>query len=66
MTQAPTDARLQSFLSLCRAALGPTHVLTEAEDTAAYLTDWRRRYTGDALAVLLPGTTEEVAAAVRA
>lgn len=66
MTQAPTDARLHSFLSLCRAALGPTHVLTEAEDKAAYLTDWRRRYTGDALAVLLPGTTEEVAAAVHA
>jgi FAD/FMN-containing dehydrogenase len=31
-----------------------------------YLTDWRRRYTGDALAVLRPGSTEEVAAVMRA
>ncbi|MBY4898778.1 FAD-binding oxidoreductase [Cupriavidus sp. AU9028] len=66
MSNAASDSRLQSFLSLCRAALGPTHVLTEPGDKAPYLIDWRRRFTGDAVAVLLPGSTEEVAAAVKA
>ncbi len=46
--------------------MGPQHVLTEAADKAAYLTDWRQRYTGDAVAVLRPGNTEEVAALVHA
>ncbi|MBF6989837.1 MULTISPECIES: FAD-binding oxidoreductase [Cupriavidus] len=55
-----------SLLALCRAALGPQHVLTQAADKAPYLTDWRKRYSGEALAVLRPGTTEEVAAAVHA
>ncbi|WP_454741618.1 FAD-binding oxidoreductase [Cupriavidus necator] len=59
-------ATQDSFLALCRAALGPQHVLTDAADKAPYLTDWRKRYTGEALAVLRPGTTEEVAEAVHA
>jgi len=62
MTAAHTD----SFLDLCRAAVGPQNVLTEPADKAPYLTDWRHRYTGDALAVLRPGSTEEVAAVMRA
>jgi FAD/FMN-containing dehydrogenase len=55
-----------SFLALCRAALGAQHVLTDAADKAPYLTDWRKRYRGEALAVLRPGTTEEVAEVVHA
>ena len=55
-----------SFLDLCRAALGPQHVLTDAADKAPYLTDWRKRYTGDAIAILRPANAEEVAAAVHA
>lgn len=66
MSKVDSDSRLQSFLSLCRAALGPTHVLTESGDKAPYLIDWRKRFTGDAVAVLLPGSAEEVAAAVKA
>ncbi|RYF45118.1 MAG: FAD-binding oxidoreductase, partial [Comamonadaceae bacterium] len=45
------------------AVVGPTHVLTGTA-TVPFLTDWRDRYTGCALAVVLPGTTEEVAAVV--
>jgi FAD/FMN-containing dehydrogenase len=56
----PTD-----FVAACRDAIGAAHVLTDAADTAAYLTDWRHRYTGTACAVLRPGTTDEVAALVR-
>jgi FAD/FMN-containing dehydrogenase len=49
-----------------RAIVGATHVLTDLADVAPYCTDWRGRYTGNALCVVLPGSTEEVAAVVRA
>ena len=47
------------------AAVGDANVLTEPVDTASYLTDWRKRYTGRAQAVVRPATTAEVAAVVR-
>lgn len=56
---------MNDFLEQCRAVAGPAHVLTEAADKAPYLTDWRQRFTGKALAVVRPGSTEEVAAIVR-
>ena len=40
--------------------------LRHGSDMAAYLTDWRGRYTGQARAVVLPGNAGEVAAVVRA
>ncbi|TRZ90080.1 MAG: FAD-binding oxidoreductase, partial [Rhodocyclaceae bacterium] len=49
-----------------RRLLGERHVLTAADDVAPYCTDWRGRYSGSALCVVLPGSTEEVAAVVRA
>ena len=52
------------FLDRLRDIVGPTAVLTGA-DMAPYLTDWRGRYTGQAQAVVLPGTTAEVAAVVQ-
>jgi len=48
------------------AAVGSTQVLTAATDVAPYVTDWRGRFHGRALAVVRPGSTEEVAAVVRA
>ncbi|PLZ00355.1 hydroxyacid dehydrogenase [Burkholderia sp. WAC0059] len=54
-----------SFVAACADAIGAPHVLTQAPDTAPYLTDWRRRFTGAACAVLRPGTADEVAALVR-
>ena len=56
---------MNEFLDQCRAAIGAGHVLTDSADMAGYLTDWRRRFTGRALAVLKPATTDEVAALVR-
>lgn len=56
---------MNDFLTLCRAAIGTNYVLTEATDTASYLTDWRGRFTGSALAVVKPGSTAEVAAVVK-
>ncbi|QAU34748.1 FAD-binding oxidoreductase [Janthinobacterium sp. 17J80-10] len=56
---------MTAFLDACRAAIGAAHILTDPADMAAYLTDQRRRHTGAALAVIKPGTSEEVAAIVR-
>ncbi|EYS93922.1 2-hydroxyacid dehydrogenase [Cupriavidus sp. SK-4] len=46
--------------------LGPDAVLTEPADVAAYIEDWRGRYTGPALCVVLPASTAQVAAVVQA
>lgn len=64
MTASTSSAR-DAFVAACRDAIGAAHVLTDPHDTAPFLTDWRRRYTGAACAVLRPGTTQEVAALVK-
>ena len=46
--------------------VGEAHVLTSASDVEPFVADWRGRYRGVARAVVLPGSTEEVAAVVRA
>ena len=48
------------------AVVGGAQVLTAPTDIAPYLTDWRGRYQGTALAVVRPGSTSEVAEVVRA
>ncbi|MEA5097350.1 MAG: FAD-binding oxidoreductase [Burkholderiaceae bacterium] len=56
---------MNEFLTHCRATIGDEHVLTDTADMAGFLIDYRQRFTGKALAVLRPSTTEEVAAIVR-
>lgn len=47
------------------SALVPAgQALSDTADQAAYLTEWRDRWTGKAALVLRPGTTDEVAAIV--
>jgi FAD/FMN-containing dehydrogenase len=46
--------------------VGKAYVLTSPEDTAPYLTDWRRQYSAGAECVVRPGSTEEVARVVAA
>jgi len=53
-----------TLLSDLQSLLGFSHVLTGA-DADSYVQDWRRRYRGTAMAVIRPGSTEEVAAAVK-
>ncbi len=48
-----------------RAVAGDANVLTEG-DLSAWEMDWRKRSRGKALAVVRPGSTEQVAAIVRA
>ncbi|MFA6262697.1 MAG: FAD-binding oxidoreductase [Bacteroidia bacterium] len=54
-----------SLLDQLRTIVGPAQVLTEG-DRSAWLNDWRKRWRGQALAVVRPGSTAEVAAIVRA
>src|SRR5581483_9305893 len=44
--------------------VGPANVLTSPADTAAYLLDWRKQYSGAALCVARPASTDEVARSV--
>ncbi len=46
--------------------LGSHNVIADAAGMAPHLEDWRGRYRGDALCVVRPGSTAEVAAVVRA
>ena len=54
------------FLRRCRDIAGAGHVLTADGDMAPFLTDWRGRYTGKALAVLRPASVDEVTLLVQA
>ena len=58
---APTA---EAFLAEATALLGPRGLTTDPERMDAWLTDWRGRYTGRALALASPASTAEVAALV--
>lgn len=56
-----------ALLNALRQCLGDAHVLvpTEADPLPAYQIDWRKRYQGQALAIVRPAHTQEVAEVVR-
>jgi FAD/FMN-containing dehydrogenase len=56
---------MNDLLAALRGIVGPAHVLNEG-DLSAWEQDWRKRSRGKALAVVRPGSTEEVAAVVKA
>ena len=56
---------MQEFLQQLSGAIDQKYILTQEEDKAPYLTDWRKRYTGKALAVVLPSTSAEVAGIIK-
>ena len=58
MTQA-------SFIELCTKRLGAAHVISDPAKMDFYVTDYRKRFAGKALAVVQPGNTQEVADIVR-
>jgi FAD/FMN-containing dehydrogenase len=58
-----SDGALDAAL---RAVVGDSHVLTDPALVASYETDWTRRFTGAARAVVRPGSTAEVAAVLQA
>jgi FAD/FMN-containing dehydrogenase len=58
------EPRDTDVLAALAAIVGETNVVTGA-DAAPYLTDWRKRFTGAALAVVRPASTEQVSRVVR-
>ena len=53
------------LLADLRGVVGHDHVLADEDLTAGFATDWTGRFQGRAAAVVRPGTTGEVASAVR-
>lgn len=60
-----TEPDRSALLERLSGIVGSPNLLVSAPDMQAWLTDWRGRYTGNALAVVMPGSTDEVAAVVR-
>ncbi|MEO7940905.1 MAG: FAD-binding oxidoreductase [Burkholderiaceae bacterium] len=59
---------LQTLLEALRRCVGTAHVLTHDQpgaDLSAWEQDWRKRSRGNALAIVRPGSTDEVAAVVQ-
>lgn len=54
-----------AFLEAAATLLGPRGLTCDADLMIPWLTDWRGRYTGRALALASPASTEEVAALVK-
>ncbi len=54
-----------SFIELCRKLVGNGHVISDPAKMDSYVTDYRKRFAGNALAVISPGSTQEVADIVR-
>jgi FAD/FMN-containing dehydrogenase len=53
------------FLEMALAILGPRGLIRDRDLIEPWLTDWRGRYTGRALAMAAPDTTAELAALMR-
>jgi len=56
---------IETFLAETAALLGPRGFTRDADLVSPWLTDWRGRYTGSALGMASPASTEEVAALMR-
>ncbi|WP_300441457.1 FAD-binding oxidoreductase [Zoogloea sp.] len=51
---------MNALIETLQEIVGTPHCLSAEADKAPFLTDWRGRYTGKALAVVLPADTEQV------
>ncbi|HEY6609209.1 MAG TPA: FAD-binding oxidoreductase, partial [Candidatus Limnocylindria bacterium] len=56
----------EQLLGVLRDTVGERHCLTDPDLRTTYETDWTRRWTGTAAAVVRPETTDQVAAVLRA
>ena len=58
-------SRYTALIYQWECIVGTEHVLTDPEVIISYVTDWTGRYHGDAIAVVRPGTVDEVAQVLR-
>lgn len=63
--QPAVESQPAEFLAQVKSLLGEAAVRVSAEDLEPYSTDWRKRYFGKPLAVLLPSDTQQVSEIVR-
>lgn len=61
----PQPQQAATFLAEAAALLGPRGITTDPDLMKPWLTDWRGRYTGRAVALASPASAAEVAALVR-
>jgi len=65
-TRQQTDRTANdAFLTEAQALLGPKGLTSDAQALEPWITDWRGRYTGRALALASPASTREVATLVK-
>lgn len=55
----------QDIIARFQALLGPKGVVTDVDDIAPWVNDWRGRFHGSAAAILSPASTQEVADTVK-
>lgn len=55
----------QVFIDQLYTVLNKQYILIDDDSKAPFLTDWRKKFTGKALAVVLPSSSEEVADIVK-
>ncbi|WP_176590846.1 FAD-binding oxidoreductase [Sphingobium sp. EM0848] len=55
----------QDIIARFQQLLGPKGIITDSDDIAPWVSDWRGRYHGRTAAILQPDSTEQVAAAVK-
>jgi FAD/FMN-containing dehydrogenase len=60
--QAPATDGARGLVRDLAAEVGDDHVLADPDVLGGYTTDWTRRYAGDAVCAVRPGTADEVAA----
>ena len=58
-------SNLSAIASALRAIVGDRHLLQDPEAIQSHVIDWRRRFTGEALCVVLPKTAEDVSRVVK-
>ncbi len=65
MTANSSTNRTESFCDVAAQLLGPKGFTRDPEAMQPWLTDWRNRYSGHAMAMASPASTEEVAELVK-
>ncbi|MGH8917773.1 MAG: FAD-binding oxidoreductase, partial [Actinomycetes bacterium] len=66
MPDVPDVPDRQQLVGALRRAVGDAHVLTDADTRSSYERDWTGRFGGPSLAVVRPGSTDEVSAVLAA
>jgi FAD/FMN-containing dehydrogenase len=56
---------MSAILGKLRMIVGDKGLITDDEGKHSYLTDWRENYLGSAIAIVRPGSTEEVSKVVK-